>query len=150
MNSPVKIHIPTEEENRAALEEFFAREKRVKVQRVQAALLATEALDRLCKDVLTQRSGQCYKVRALLFSIWNGKPASLSELLGLDWELRQDVCAVLLAFGYEDAKHKFFYDALQRAVTAAGQWNWFLEERFEYKLLEEYAKTCREAAEEAE
>ena len=93
----------------------------------KAVDLAKPALDRLVKTVLTQRSGQCYKVRALLYSLWNGQETSLSEVCGLDYDLRSDLCCVLLAWGYGRGDWEFFYDALESRVRAAGQWNWFLE-----------------------
>jgi len=67
-------------------------------------------------------------LRALLYSLWNGKPTPLIECVSLDFELRQDLCLVLLAFGYEDEKVKFFYDAVKDAVKRAGLWEWFLLE----------------------
>lgn len=138
------IHFPTPEEDAAAMQEFLDREKRVRQERIKAAVLALPALKRLCR-VLCDRSGQCYKVRALLYSLWNGKPAQLIDVVGLDWEIRQDLCAVILAFGFECDSVDFFYDAITREVRAAGQWQWFLEERFEYKVLEDYAQACKEA-----
>ena len=139
-----QIHFPTKEENEAALAEFFTREKRVREQRTKAAVVAMPALKRLSK-VLCERSGQPYKVRALLFSLWNGKPVQLNEVLGLDWEIRQDLCAVILAFGFEENGVDFFYRAIENEVRGVRQWDWFLEERFEYKVLEDYAKACKEA-----
>jgi len=95
-------------------------------QRYDAAKAAIPALDRLC-NILRGRSGGPYTVRAILISLWNGQPASVQGVLNLDWEIRKDVCAVMLGFGYEDAHIKIFYNALEVAVTAAGQWDWFQE-----------------------
>jgi len=106
-------------------------------ERRAAAELARAALQRLCRDVLSQRSGQCFKVRDLLYSLYNGQPASLLEVVCLDWAIRQDLCAVLLAFGFEDCRHEpghdgvekpsFFYAEMKAAIVAAGQWDWFIE-----------------------
>lgn len=114
----------------------------------KAVDLAKPALDRLVNDVLTQRSGQCYKMRELLFSLWNGRPVSLLNICGLDHDLRADLCKVIQAWGYGSRDWEFFYDALETRVRAAGQWEWFLAQRFEYKVLEEYAQACKEAAKE--
>lgn len=95
-------------------------------QRV-AVDLARPALDRLV-DVMRYRTGQGYKLRSLLYSMWNGKPASLCEVCGLDYELRQDLGAVILAWGFGRRDWEFFYDAMKAAVTRAGLWDWFLEE----------------------
>jgi len=76
------------------------------------------------------KTGQGYKLRALLYSLWNGKPASLFEIVALDFEIRQDLCAVALAFGFEDWRgtDSFFYEQIRLAVSKAGLWHWFLEE----------------------
>jgi len=138
MSGP-KIHFPTKEENDAALQEFFARQKSVNAERVKAAVVALPALKRLCR-VMCERSGQPYKVRALLYSLWNGKPVELNEVLGLDWELRKDVCQVILAFGFEESTVKFFYTAIENEIRAVRQWDWFLEERFNIRVLREYVQ----------
>jgi hypothetical protein len=87
---PLKRNIPTEEEKRKFLGEALQRHRRVNAMRRDACMVAMPALDRLAV-VLQGRSGQPYKVRALLYS----------EIVGLDWEIRQDLVSVLLAFGYE-------------------------------------------------
>lgn len=99
-------------------------------QRERLALVAPaqEALRRLV-NVCAHRSGQAYKLRALLWSLYNGKPTSLIECLGLDWGLRKDFCAVLLACGFEHAAGSFFYRELKAAFLAAGLREWFEEER---------------------
>lgn len=133
---PVKIQLPEPKETveekidgvqvvgpRDVLAQF-----RAAIEQQRAAVeLAKPALDRLVNNVLTQRSGQCYKVRALLYSLWNGQPTSLSEVCGLDYELRSDLCAVIQAWGYGRDDWEFFYDALKSRVQKAGQWDWFLE-----------------------
>lgn len=142
----VRIHIPTKEEEEAALQEFFAQERVIIQERRKASQEALPALQRLA-EVMRGRSGQPYKVRTILYSIWNGKPAAVVELVNLDWSIRKDLAAVLLAFGYEDDQVEFFYDAIEAAVKAAGQWQWFLEERFNVGVLEEYVNAAREEKE---
>jgi hypothetical protein len=117
------IHIPTEADNKTALDDFFGQIRQMKAERNAAVTAARPALDRLVATFQAQ-TGQSYKIRALLYSLWNGKPASLSEVLCLDWSLRQDLVAVLLAFGADD----FFYDAVREAVESVDAFDWFVEE----------------------
>jgi len=152
-----KTHCPTpaEEEAEATLRNFFAEQKVIFEERRAAVTQALPALERLV-EVLKQRSGQPYKLRAILFSLWNGKPAPVNALLGLDWSLKKDVCAVLLAFGWEDdgtafgsgrepEPVNFFYDALHDAICKAGQWEWFIEESRDVELLKEYVEAAQAA-----
>lgn len=138
MSQGFRLHTPTKEENDAALKEFFAEQKRMRTEKAEATKAALPALERLCK-VMCERSGQPYKIRALLYSLWNGQETSLSEVLGLDWDLRKDLCAVILAFGYESGEGlppqlrgpegvlDFFYKAITAALKKVGQYEWFLE-----------------------
>jgi hypothetical protein len=54
-------------------------------------------------------------------------------VLNLDHELREDFCAVVLAFGFESSPNSevksFFYDAMRDAFKSAGLYEWFLEAR---------------------
>jgi hypothetical protein len=129
----LRLDIPTEEENKAALDDFFAGMRKDRAERREAVLLAVPALERLC-EVMQHRSGQCYKVRALLYSLYNGQATQLNEVLCLDWAIRKDLCAVILAFGWEEEgvfcgdekRPGFFYDAMRQAIVKARQWEWFL------------------------
>lgn len=134
-SAPV-IHFPTKEEKQALLDGFFAEQRKINQEGRAAVEAAIPAMARLA-EVLQGRSGQPYKLRALLFSLYNGKPARLVEIVGLDREIRADLCAVLLAFGFEETRFvdgvpqpgvTFFYDELRAAIVNAGQWKWFLEE----------------------
>lgn len=84
---------------------------------------ASQGLHRLV-SVMGRKTGQSYKVRGLLYSLWNGQPASLLEIVTLDWEIRKDLLAVLQAFG----TGHFFYDELSAPIKHAGLFNWFCEE----------------------
>ena len=129
---------PSDEERKALLDDFFGRLGKVRGERREAAQIAAPALERLCQ-AMTRRSGQCYKVRALLYSLYNGQATELIEILGLDWEIRKDLCAVLLAFGFQSRdgfpqplrdggdSPDFFYAAMKTAIVKAGQWEWFVE-----------------------
>ena len=112
----------TREEIREALDRLRA----MTGQQRGAVQLARPAINRLV-DVMRHKTGQGYKLRALLFSLWNGKPTSLSAVCGLDHQLRQDLCDVILAWGYGRGDWEFFYDAMKSAVSSAGLWDWFLE-----------------------
>lgn len=136
---------PKTEEQARVLQEFQESVKATREQHRLAAIVALQALERLV-DVLQYRCGQPYKLRSLLYSLWNGKPAQLTHLLSLDWQIRQDMCALMLGFGYEDREVQCFYKAIENAVRSAGQWEWFLEERCEYQKLEEYANLSKRVA----
>jgi hypothetical protein len=112
----------TREEIRAALDRLDA----MIGQQRAAVQLARPALKRLV-DVMRHKTGQGYKLRALLFSLWNGKPTTLSDVCGLDHKLRQDLCDVILAWGYGRGDWEFFYNAMKTDVSNAGLWEWFLE-----------------------
>jgi hypothetical protein len=139
MSGPT-IHFPTEEENSAALKEFFERLKYTTEAHFKAAIEGAPALARLC-DVMSHKTDQSYHVRALLYSLWNGKPASLVKIVNLDWQIRTDICAVIMGFGFECKNgFGFFYTAIQTAVESAGLWDWFLEERKNIRSMREYVK----------
>ncbi len=112
---------PTDAERGAALAEFFGEQRRMKEERREAVAVAQPALTRLC-EVMRHCTGQSEKIGRLLYSLWNGRPASLLNLVDLDWSLRKDICAVMLAFGDES----FFYDALKAEITFHGMWSWFI------------------------
>ncbi len=136
------IRFPSPLEEAAELQEFIAAQQVLKTERQEAINQAEPALARLM-EVLKDRSGQPYKLRALLYSMWNGKPVSLTETLGFDWQIKKDFVAVLLAFGGWNDKQEFFYNAIERAVRAAGQWEWFLEEAKEFEKLAEWVESLR-------
>lgn len=123
------IVMPSEEDRAAALDAFFGSMKRTNRERRDAAEAARPALRELC-EVMRQKTGQSHIVRRLLWSLYNGEMASLIELVTLDWKIRQQLCAVLLAFGFEDIadpKVAFFYDAMKMEIAGAGLWTWFTE-----------------------
>jgi hypothetical protein len=102
-------------------------ELKTAMDRQRAAVdLARPALARLVQ-VMTHRTGQGYKLRSLLYSMWNGLPTTVNDVCGLDYELRQDLGAVILAWGFGRGDWEFFYDSMKAAVSAAGLWEWFLE-----------------------
>jgi len=102
---------------------FFAELRRTREERQAAVPPARLALARLVK-VCQAHSGQGRHVRAILYSAWNGAPASVADLLCVDWAIRKDLLAVLLAFGHDS----FFYDQMRDAFKAAGLFAWFTGE----------------------
>lgn len=122
------IHFPTEAEARADIAAALSRMRAQRHEQRLAAVNALEALPRLI-EVMKARSGQPYKIRRLLYSLWSGTAgADLSDLLCLDWQIRQDLGRVLLGWGFEDGNTKFFYAALETALKDAGLMEWFREE----------------------
>jgi hypothetical protein len=132
MNEP--LDDVTDSKADALIDDALRTQRERQLQRRDAAIIAVPALYRLV-DVMRHKTGQGYKLRAFLYSMFNGKPASLLEALGLDWPIRQDLALVWLGFGYEDPGrgHAFFYDALKDAVSSVHLWAWFIEEGKEVK-----------------
>lgn len=130
---------PSDSERSAILGQFFADQRKVNAEGRTAVLAAAPALTRLCA-VMRNRTGQSYTVRALLYSLYNGQETSVLEIVTLDRAIRGDLCAVLLAFGFEGTEWapteggekpspgvSFFYDEMKAEVSRAGLWDWFVE-----------------------
>lgn len=109
-----------------ALDEFFAMIRTASRESSAAVANAKPALARIAPAITGQDSGQAQRVRSILVSLYTGGTvlADVSELMALDWSLRRDVCAVLLAFGHGE----FGYDYMRSAFEEAGDYNaqWFL------------------------
>lgn len=119
---------PVSDEAVAFLDEAFVELKRIHQQRRAAADLARPALARLVA-ICGGKTGQSYKLRALLYSLWNGQPASLLEVVALDWAIREDLLSVVRGFGFEGlACEPFFYDAISNAFKKANLFDWFIQE----------------------
>lgn len=134
-NIPVRIDLPPEEQLvevtvdgvtmigpasvLAELREQMSRQR-------EEVAAAKPALSRLA-DVMRNKTGQGYKLRALLYSLWNGQPTTLSDVCGLDHELRADLCLVIQAWGYGRGDWEFFYNEIRAVVSHAGLWEWFLD-----------------------
>ncbi|NBW32042.1 MAG: hypothetical protein EBR48_05320 [bacterium] len=134
MNTPADTMVlddePTAEERAAMLKSFFGEVSAVTKERIAAMESAFLAVPRLA-EAMAQRTDQSYTIRKLLFSLWNGKAADVSDVMTLDWSLRKDVCAVILAFGFEDGPRKFWYDELIKLLRDAGGYRlekWFVQE----------------------
>lgn len=127
MNCTLLNEEPNEAHVSEVLRDAFAGLRANNAERRAAVEIAIPALHRLC-DVMAAMTGQSYKVRALLYSLWNGAPRSLLDVVDLDWSLRKDLGAVVLAFGFEQGSTAFYYDALKEAVSDRGIWKWFIKE----------------------
>ena len=103
------------------LRDHFRSLRQAKAEQELAIEAAEEAIKRLVM-VCANKTGQSFHLRALLFSLWNGKKAELLNVVNLDWALRKDLCAVILAFGCEP----FFYDAVRDAFDRKGLLEWFI------------------------
>jgi hypothetical protein len=106
-----------------AFREALRRHKSNHDEKRDAIPAAHDALVRLV-EVCSHKTGQGCKIRSLLYSLWNGQPTSLLEIVALDWELRKDLHAVMLPFGHAD----FFYDHIKAAFAARGLFDWFIDE----------------------
>ena len=120
------IEETTDAQKESALGGFFAALKKNTASGRAAVEAAVPAMNRLA-EVLQGRSGQPHKLRALLYSLYNGQPTSLLEIVALDRSIREDLCAVLLGFGFESPGAAFFYKEMKAAIVEAGQWEWFIE-----------------------
>lgn len=110
-----------------AFNEYFAQLRAVREEQRQCVVAGRAALVRIVQ-VMRHGTGQSYKLRALLYSLWNGKPACVGDVLCLDWSLRKDFAAVLLAFGFEEPGNEFFYATIKHALENYSLLNWFLAE----------------------
>lgn len=124
---PEPIHFPTAEETKNQMERVLSQQRSINLERRVAVAEAFPALERLL-SAMQHGTDQSLALRSLLFSLWNGKAVALNEMLRLNWELKQDFCRVVLAFGLEFFDAAFFYDALKTWITAAGLWDWFVAE----------------------
>jgi hypothetical protein len=105
------------------LDEFFAGERASRRAIAAALPAAREGICRIA-EACAHKTGQSYHLRALLFSLWNGKPTRLIEIVNLDQALRMDLLAVLAVFGCD----AFFYAEIQDAFKRGNLFEWFLEE----------------------
>jgi hypothetical protein len=121
MNEPIK-----DVDDATFWAEFHATQKKLREIDSQNAIAAIPALYRLVK-VCGNMSGQSFKLRSMLYSLWNGKPTSLVEIVNLDRCLREDLLSVMRAFGSQD----FFYEKISEAFRSAGLFEWFISERSE-------------------
>lgn len=125
MNSQTSHH-SDDADRQAALIEFFAAVHTAAREADAAVTAAKPALDRLASAIAGHDHGQAIRARLILISLYTGGTmlADVSDLLALDWTLRRDLCAVLLAFNHGE----FSYDYMRAAFERAGDRNarWFL------------------------
>lgn len=120
------IHQTTDDERQTALTEFLATVRTAARESDAAVVAAKPALTRLTEAIVGRDNGQALRVRSILISVYTGGSAlaDISNLMALDWSLRRDLCAVLLAFGHGE----FGYDYMKTAFEHAGDRDahWFL------------------------
>ncbi len=151
MNQPKHIELPAAEEQvtdtidgvtMIGHKEVFAHFRQQRDQQRAAVELAIPAL-KVLVDAMRHKTGQSGHLRSILFSMWNGKPTSMIEVVSLDFELRRNLCLVIQAWGYGRDDWEFFYDAMKQAITDGGLWEWFLEESENLRLLKDYVNAAK-------
>ncbi|HEY0945047.1 MAG TPA: hypothetical protein VGD81_07250 [Opitutaceae bacterium] len=127
MNATDPLHIREVVERDAALKEFITAVRTAARESDAAVDAAKPALARLAAAIAGHDHGQALRARSILISLYTGGSAlaDVSDLMTLDWTLRRDLCAVLLAFGHGE----FGYEYLKSAFEQAGDRDarWFLE-----------------------
>lgn len=122
--NPRVLHEPNHTERDAALAEFFATVRAEARESESAVARAKPALGRLAAAIVGRDNGQALRVRAILISLYTGGSmlADVSDLMALDWSLRKDLCAVLLAFGHGEFGYDYLKNAFERAGDRDAQW----------------------------
>jgi hypothetical protein len=124
MSSKLQAENPTKlnAEGQAQLRQFFAAVNQCTAEQKAAVEAALPALERLI-EACSCGSGQSYKLRDLLYSLFNGQGCNLNDVQTLDWSLRKDLAAVILGSGSPG-----FPDHLIRERFKAHHLDtWFLE-----------------------
>lgn len=124
------IDFRSEQEERDDVASTLQQMRSVRREAVQFAAVAPAELAKLI-ECMRHQTGQGYKLRKLLYSLWSGRPgADLSDVLSLDWELRKSLMAVLMGWGCSgtNTQPEFFYAALEASLRDAKLMNWFCEE----------------------
>lgn len=122
------IHIAAVAEKDPVLAEFFAAVRQSAREIESAAALAKPALARIAAAISRHDNGQALRLRSLLVSLYSGGSAfaDLSDVMTLDWTLRQDLGTVILAFGNGDFSHAYLKAAFEQAGDVDA--TWFLAE----------------------
>lgn len=107
-----------------ALREFAASLHQTAIESEAAVVHAKEALKRLTEAIVGGDNGQALRVRAMLRSIYSAGAtlADFSDLMTLDWAVRKDLCAVLLAFGCGDLDYAYLRRAFETAGDDGARW----------------------------
>ena len=84
---------------------------------IAAALPAAHAGLAKLVECCATKIGQGDKLRALVSSLWNGKPAPLIEITGLDFDLREALLAVLRCVGSDSIFFETVQDAFKFKVS---------------------------------
>ena len=84
--------------------------------------LATAGMERLVA-CMKNKTGQSCHLRNLLYSLWNGHPTRMVEIVNLDRSLRSTLLSVMCVLG----SNTFFYDEISKAIKAAGLFDSFIK-----------------------
>ncbi len=108
----------------ATLIDFFAAVRSAAHESAGAVSKAKPALARIASAIVGRDHGNALRVRAILVSLYTGGSilAEVSDLMALDWSLRKDLCAVLLAFGHGDFGDEYLKAALENAGDHDARW----------------------------
>lgn len=117
-------HQPEDSKCEAAHADFFATVRTAARESDAAVLAAEPALERIAQAIVGRDSGQALRVSSILLLLYAGGAvlADISDLLTLDWSLRQDLCAVLLAFGHGEVGYDYMRTAFEDAGDRNAQW----------------------------
>ena len=105
-----------------ALKQFFQHAKQCMDEQPAAAQAGLAALPRLVK-ACCHKGDTSYRLRGLLYSLFNGHPANLNDIQCLDWSLRKDLAAVILGMGSPG----FSDDMILTAFETHNLGAWFLQ-----------------------
>lgn len=122
-----QINENEEMENRRLMEEFERRLVQQQTILTKRLELARLALDRLLTLAETQESGQIKTVALFIGACWNGRRHfDFFDFRCLDWEIREDMFAVLLAHasGCSDIENMLPH-AQQRIVQVLDRWGMY-------------------------
>ena len=104
--------------------EFFAAVRAAARESQLAVAKAKPALNRIASAIVHRDNSQALHVRSILVSLYTGGSilADVSDLMALDWSLRKDLCAVLLAFGHGEFGYEYLKTAFETAGDRDAQW----------------------------
>ena len=92
----------------------------------QAGVDARAAALRIAKAIVGQDSGQAHRARAILRSLFGHGAVKLSEVDHLGWDLRRDICILMLGVNCSGCPDSWIRDAFAEIQGAKGV-RWFFE-----------------------
>ena len=92
----------------------------------QQGIEARAAALRVARTIVGQDSGQAHRARAILCSLFGHGAVKLSEVDYLAWNLRRDICILVLGFNCSGCPDSWIRDAFREIHGEAGV-RWFLK-----------------------